>query len=68
MPIVHAGTFRKEDTSEVLLNALRACGALFVKTPKAMMFVAEVLSSSRDLLVHEFVSLYINTGRSADLK
>ena len=57
MPIVHAGTFRVESASELLLNALRACVALFVNTPKATQFVASVLHTSRDILVHEFVSV-----------
>jgi hypothetical protein len=59
MPIIHASTFTVEGKPEVLLDAMRACGALYVKSPEAVSFVTEVLASARDTLVSEFVGFYL---------
>lgn len=56
MPIVHAATFQPEGKPQVLLNAMQACGALFVKTRRAASFITKTLDTARETLVHEFVS------------
>lgn len=56
MPIVHIGTFTIEGKPQVLLSAMQACGALYVKTTAAMNFIDDTLSSAREQLMSEFVS------------
>ena len=34
---------------------MRACGALYVKTRRAMQFILQTLASSRETLIQEFV-------------
>ena len=55
MPIMHVATFTIEGKPPVLLSAMQACGALYVKTRGAMEFINETLASARDQLVSEFV-------------
>jgi hypothetical protein len=38
----------------ILLSAMQACGALYVKTPAANEFVNNTLASARDTLIGEF--------------
>ncbi|RDB14606.1 Zinc finger protein klf1 [Hypsizygus marmoreus] len=54
VPIVHPATWKMEDKPLILVRAMQACGALFVKTPTAVAFVDETLSSTRDALIQEF--------------
>ncbi|PCH43587.1 hypothetical protein WOLCODRAFT_138453 [Wolfiporia cocos MD-104 SS10] len=54
MPLVHVPTFRAEGKCSILLAAMQACGALYVKTRTAMNFIDSVLSRARDELVAEF--------------
>ncbi|KAF8070356.1 fungal-specific transcription factor domain-containing protein [Lyophyllum atratum] len=54
IPIVHATTFGSDEKPPVLLGAMQACGALFVKTRKASMFITKTLASAREALVQEF--------------
>ncbi|KAL4259105.1 Zinc cluster transcription factor 47 [Pleurotus pulmonarius] len=54
MPIVHPATFKVDGRPQVLLRAMQACGALFVKTKQATSFVNSVLETARDALVQEF--------------
>jgi hypothetical protein len=56
VPIVHAKTLIPEHEPQILISAMQACGALFVKTRKAALFITKTLASARDTLVHEFVS------------
>jgi hypothetical protein len=42
---------------QILLDAFRACGALFVKTGKATAFTSHILSSSRESLAREYVCI-----------
>jgi hypothetical protein len=44
----------------MLLHAMQACGAIFVKTAVARAFVEKTLATCRELLIHEFVSLYLD--------
>jgi len=55
VPIIHAKTFTAESKPQVLLSAMQACGALFVKTRKAAMFITKTLAYAREVLVQEFV-------------
>jgi hypothetical protein len=57
VPIVHAKTFTPENKPQILLSAMQACGALFVKTRKAAIFITKTMVSARETLVQEFVSL-----------
>ncbi|KAG6920065.1 hypothetical protein DXG01_010133 [Tephrocybe rancida] len=54
IPIVHATTFTSDHKPPVLLGAMQACGALFVKTRKASLFITKTLASAREALVQEF--------------
>ncbi|KAA1472942.1 hypothetical protein DENSPDRAFT_839343 [Dentipellis sp. KUC8613] len=54
MPIVHTPSLRVELKPPILLRAMQACGALFVKTKTAETFVERTLNTSREVLVSEF--------------
>ncbi|KAG5646830.1 hypothetical protein DXG03_002207 [Asterophora parasitica] len=54
IPIVHGTTFSSDHKPPVLLGAMQACGALFVKTRKASSFITKTLQSAREALVQEF--------------
>lgn len=56
MPIAHEGTFRHERKALVLVSAIAACGALFVRTRAAADFITKALNEARDSLLQEFVS------------
>lgn len=57
MPIVHGPTFSLDEKPDILILAMQACGALYVKTPTAAQFIDRTLSSTRDQIVAAFVSL-----------
>ncbi|KAF8893927.1 fungal-specific transcription factor domain-containing protein [Infundibulicybe gibba] len=63
IPIVHVATFSLQNKPPVLLSAMYACGALFVKTKKAANFISNTLTSAREALVQEFAK---NPTNSAD--
>ncbi|KAI0270032.1 hypothetical protein BC834DRAFT_841727 [Gloeopeniophorella convolvens] len=48
MPIVHASTWSFEGKSPMLIRAMQACGAQFVKTRAARDFVSQTLHSIRE--------------------
>ncbi|CCM05688.1 uncharacterized protein FIBRA_07919 [Fibroporia radiculosa] len=54
MPIIHAPTFDLDKGSPILLVAMQACGALYVKTRTAISFIDSALARARDELVVEF--------------
>ncbi|KAK0203014.1 hypothetical protein DFS33DRAFT_1263282 [Desarmillaria ectypa] len=54
LPLVHLATWSADRKPSILVRAMKACGALFVKTKQAATFIEETLSS-RNLLVQEFV-------------
>ncbi|KAK0457782.1 uncharacterized protein EV420DRAFT_1643639 [Desarmillaria tabescens] len=54
-PLVHPATWSTDNKPSVLIRAMQACGALFVKTRQATAFIEETLSS-RNLFVQEFAS------------
>ena len=55
MPIVHIATFTIEGKPPVLLAAMQACGALYVKTAGAAQFINHTLKNAREQLLQEFV-------------
>ncbi|KAG7439626.1 uncharacterized protein BT62DRAFT_976702 [Guyanagaster necrorhizus] len=57
IPLVHPGSWTIEDKPPVLARAMQACGALFLKTRRAVNFITETLSSTRDALIHEFTKV-----------
>ncbi|KAG7444384.1 uncharacterized protein BT62DRAFT_1077724 [Guyanagaster necrorhizus] len=54
-PLVHPATWSTDRKPSVLIRAMQACGALFVKTRQATTFIEETLSS-RNLLMREFAA------------
>ncbi|KAF9467338.1 fungal-specific transcription factor domain-containing protein [Collybia nuda] len=54
IPIVHPSTFSPDNKPPILLCAMYACGALYVKTRKAAVFISQTLASAREALVQEF--------------
>lgn len=59
MPVIHAATFDIEGKSPLLVVAMQACGALYVKTRTAMNFIDTILAKARDELVVELVSFSV---------
>ncbi|KAG6853956.1 hypothetical protein C0991_012102 [Blastosporella zonata] len=57
IPLVHRATWSMEDKPLILVRAMQACGALFVRTDVATAFIDETLSSTRDALILEFAKL-----------
>ncbi|KAG7090940.1 hypothetical protein E1B28_010012 [Marasmius oreades] len=57
MPIVHPHTFSVEGRPPLLLSAMQACGALYVKTRQAATFILNTLTAARELLVEEFAKI-----------
>ncbi|KAK0243899.1 hypothetical protein EDD85DRAFT_806025 [Armillaria nabsnona] len=57
LPLVHPSTWMTEDKPPILVRAMQACGALFVKTRRATNFISETLSSTRDVLIQEFTKV-----------
>lgn len=64
-PLVHPATWSADHKPSILIRAMQACGALFVKTRQAATFIKETLSS-RNLLVPEFVSPRTQYSSSID--
>ncbi|KAI0051409.1 hypothetical protein FA95DRAFT_1554493 [Auriscalpium vulgare] len=56
MPIVHVPTWSFDGKPPILLRAMQACGALFVKTRAANEFVSNTLLNTRESLIQEVVS------------
>ncbi|KXN83387.1 hypothetical protein AN958_01524 [Leucoagaricus sp. SymC.cos] len=54
IPIVHPSTWKSEGKPQILIRAMQACGALFVKTKTAMNFINNTLVATRDTLILEF--------------
>ncbi|KAF5377902.1 hypothetical protein D9615_006798 [Tricholomella constricta] len=57
IPIVHPATWNMDDKPFILVRAMQACGALFVKTSTATTFIDDTLSSTRDTLIMEFAKI-----------
>ncbi|KAL0579758.1 hypothetical protein V5O48_002252 [Marasmius crinis-equi] len=64
MPIVHPHTFSIEGRPPLLISAMQACGALYVKTRQAANFILNTLTAARGILVDEFAR--ITDASSAD--
>ncbi|KAK0195671.1 fungal-specific transcription factor domain-containing protein [Armillaria mellea] len=67
MPIVHAPTFTIDNKPALLVNAMQACGALYVKTKKAGAFIEQTLATARDSLVQAFASSPKDSSETAEL-
>ncbi|KAF7375935.1 Fungal-trans domain-containing protein [Mycena sanguinolenta] len=48
MPVVHTPTFTMEDNPPYLLKAMKACGAVFVRTRKASTYITDSLAAARE--------------------
>ncbi|KAG7439636.1 uncharacterized protein BT62DRAFT_938786 [Guyanagaster necrorhizus] len=57
IPLVHLGSWTTEDKPLILIHAMQACGALFLKTRRAVSFITETLSSTRDAVIHDFIKV-----------
>jgi hypothetical protein len=57
LPIVHVPTWRSDRIPSFLVGAMRACGALYVKTKTADEFIIRTMASTREVLVQEFVGV-----------
>ena len=55
MPVVHPYTRTPSRTPPLLVGAMQACGALYVKTRIANAFINSTLAQARDPLVAQFV-------------
>ncbi len=53
---MHVPTFTIDGKPQILISAMQACGALYVRTQAAAKFIEQTLASARDQLVGEFVS------------
>ena len=56
MPIMHPPTFSVVQKPHFLVSAMQAAGALYVKTPTAINFITNTLTSARDEILAAFVS------------
>lgn len=56
MPMVHPHTWTPSRTPPLLVGAMQACGALYVKTRMANAFITSTLAQARDPLVAQFAS------------
>lgn len=54
VPLIHVPTWQMEGKPMVLIRAMQACGALFVRTPVAQKFIIDTLGCTRDILMLEF--------------
>ena len=55
MPLLHGPTWTPEGKPAILLAAMRAAGALYVRTQRAAIFILQTLNMAREILVAEFV-------------
>ncbi|KAK0486063.1 fungal-specific transcription factor domain-containing protein [Armillaria novae-zelandiae] len=67
MPIVHAPTFTIDNKPALLVNAMQACGALYVKTKKAGAFIEQTLATARETLVQAFASSPKDSSETSEL-
>ncbi|KAK0212589.1 fungal-specific transcription factor domain-containing protein [Desarmillaria ectypa] len=67
MPIVHAPTFTIDNKPPLLVNAMQACGALYVKTKKAVAFIEQTLATARDSLVQAFATSPKDSSEMSEL-
>lgn len=67
MPIVHAPTFTIDNKPALLVNAMQACGALYVKTKKAGAFIEQTLATARDSLVQAFATSPKDSSETSEL-
>jgi hypothetical protein len=61
MPILHVPSWTPEGKPPILLSAMRAAGALYVRTPRAAAFILNTLETARTTLLVDLVSGYLET-------
>ncbi|KAF6747439.1 fungal-specific transcription factor domain-containing protein [Ephemerocybe angulata] len=54
IPLIHRPTWTMEDKHPMLVSAMQACGAIYVKTPSSLAFVQRTLEYLGDNLIAEF--------------
>jgi len=64
MPVIHPSTWTSEGKPQILIRAMQACGALFVKTKHATNFINDTLVATRDTLILEFVGTPANLAQT----
>ncbi|EKM54177.1 uncharacterized protein PHACADRAFT_145863 [Phanerochaete carnosa HHB-10118-sp] len=67
MPVMHIATFTIEGKPPVLLSAMQACGALYVKTAAASQFIDHTLKNAREQLLQEFAKKSTTTAEQMHL-
>ncbi|GJE97723.1 fungal-specific transcription factor domain-containing protein [Phanerochaete sordida] len=67
MPVMHIATFTIEGKPQILLSAMQACGALYVKTAAASQFIDHTLKSAREQLMQEFAKKSSSTAEQMHL-
>ncbi|TFK33601.1 fungal-specific transcription factor domain-containing protein [Crucibulum laeve] len=67
MPLMHQSTWQLEKKPLILVQAMQACGALFVKTRTAVNFINDTLVAGRDTLVLEFAKTTSDVGDQMNL-
>lgn len=58
IPLIHRPTWTMEDKHPMLVSAMQACGAIFLKTQVSLAFVQRTLDHLGDSLIAEFVSSF----------
>ncbi|KAF8170280.1 hypothetical protein K438DRAFT_1729871 [Mycena galopus ATCC 62051] len=56
MPVVHTATFTLEGKPPYLVKAMKACGAIFVRTRKASTYITDSLAAAREGLAQAFAT------------
>ncbi|KAF8637940.1 hypothetical protein AX16_010573 [Volvariella volvacea WC 439] len=67
LPIVHAATFDASKKPPILVSAMQACGALFMRTKKSAQYITKVLAASREILDREFTKQELSPMEQTDL-
>jgi hypothetical protein len=66
IPLFHAPTFRAGTKSPILLNAMQACGALFIENERANNFISSTLAYARETIEYDSVSIWFIISRYLD--
>ncbi|KAJ3733771.1 hypothetical protein DFJ43DRAFT_994550 [Lentinula guzmanii] len=61
VPVVHVPSFSPEGKPTFLINVMQACGAMFVESKAAAMFISTTLKASRRILSEILVNITVNT-------
>ncbi|KAJ6585674.1 fungal-specific transcription factor domain-containing protein [Mycena capillaripes] len=58
VPLIHAGTWKMAETPPTLMRIFHACGALFVQTPEAAVFVETTITAVTAEISEEFSTVH----------